>query len=209
MIDKKMIPGLALTSGYGMLPGSWRSPGIDPENFARVEANIRFAQAAERGGFSFLFTPDFPIPRGDAEHAAIHNIMESMLHLAAIAQATSRIGLVATGSTSFQEPFNTARQFKTLDVMSRGRAGWNAVTTTDPAVAANYCMPVAERAARYQRAHETIQIVHALWGSWERDAWIKDSDAGRYIEPAKLQPINMQGQHVASRGSHPRNRDSQ
>lgn len=153
MIDKKMILGLTLTSGYGMLPGSWRAPGVDPENCARVEANIRYAQAAERGGFSFLFTPDFPALRGDVENAPPQNIMEPMLELAAISQATSRIGLVATGSTSFQEPFNTARQFKALDVMSRGRAGWNAVTTSDPGTAANYGVPVAERNARYQRAH--------------------------------------------------------
>ena len=203
MTDKKMILGIGLTSGYGMLPGSWRAPGVDPENYARVEANVRYAQAAERGGFSFVFTPDFPILRGGEDRGGIQNIMEPMLHLAAIAQATRRIGLVATGSTSFQEPFNTARQFKALDVMSRGRVGWNAVTTSDPAVAANYGMPVAERTVRYQRAHETIQIVQALWGSWRRDAWIKDAETGRYLDPDKLQPVNLRGKHVGSRGPLP------
>jgi FMN-dependent oxidoreductase (nitrilotriacetate monooxygenase family) len=199
-MDKKMILGMGLTSGYGNHPGAWRAPGVDPANYAKVEANIRYAQSAERGGFSFLFTPDFPALRGDVEDAPILNIMEPMLQLAAISQATNRIGLVATGTTSFQEPFNTARQFKALDVMSHGRAGWNAVTTSDPAVSASYGKPVGERNARYQRAHETVQIVQALWGSWERDAWVKDTDTGRYIDPAKLQPINLQGEHVASRG---------
>ncbi|MGW6332938.1 LLM class flavin-dependent oxidoreductase [Nocardia rhamnosiphila] len=97
---------------------------------------------------------------------------------------------VATGSTTFQEPFNTARQFKALDVMSHGRAGWNAVTTSDPAVAANYGRPVADRDERYQRAHEAIQIVQALWGSWQEDAWVKDQAADRFIDPSKLQPVN-------------------
>ncbi|MBP8231586.1 MAG: LLM class flavin-dependent oxidoreductase [Rhizorhabdus sp.] len=189
-MDKKMILGMGLTSGYGNHPGAWRAPGVDPANYAKVEANIRYAQTAERGGFAFLFTTDFPALRGDLEYAPILNIMEPMLQLAAISQATSRIGLVATGSTSFQEPFNTARQFKALDVMSHGRAGWNAVTTSDPAVAANYGMPVGERNARYQRAHETVQVVQALWGSWEPDAWVADGHGAlhRSCQAATHQP---------------------
>jgi FMN-dependent oxidoreductase (nitrilotriacetate monooxygenase family) len=138
--------------------------------------------------------------RGDVSGATLGNTMDPMLTLTAIARGTERIGLVATGSTTFQEPFNLARQFKALDVISHGRAGWNAVTTSDGLVAANYGKPVAERPERYQRAHETIQIAQALWGSWEKDAWIKDQESGRFIDPAKLQPINLQGQHVASRG---------
>jgi alkanesulfonate monooxygenase SsuD/methylene tetrahydromethanopterin reductase-like flavin-dependent oxidoreductase (luciferase family) len=74
------------------------------------------------------------------------------------------------------------------------------VTTSDPAVAANYGRPVAERAERYERAHEAIQITQALWGSWEPDAWIKDQPGNRFIDPSKLHPINLQGAHVASRG---------
>ncbi|WP_229068801.1 NtaA/DmoA family FMN-dependent monooxygenase [Actinoplanes sp. DH11] len=200
MADKKMILGMALTSGYGNLAGAWRAPHVDPGNYASVEANIRYAQAAERGGFAFVFTPDFPAVRGDVEMLGIQNIMDPMMQLAAISQATSRIGFVATGSTTFQEPFNTARQFKALDVMSHGRAGWNAVTTSDPAVAANYGKPVADRTERYQRAHESIQIVEALWGSWGNDAWLKDQKSGRFVDAAKLRPINLQGEHVASRG---------
>ncbi|MFF0909142.1 NtaA/DmoA family FMN-dependent monooxygenase [Microbacterium enclense] len=200
MTEKKMILGLALTSGYGNLSGAWRAPHVDPSNYAKVEANIRYAQAAERGGFAFLFTPDFPAVRGDVELSGIQNIMDPLMELAAISQATTHIGFVATGSTTFQEPFNTARQFKVLDVMSHGRAGWNAVTTSDQLVSANYGRAVAGRDERYQRAHESIQIVEALWGSWERDAWVKDQSAGRFLDGSKLQPINLQGQYVASRG---------
>ena len=89
--------------------------------------------------------------------------LDPMMALAAIARGTERIGLVATGSTSFNEPYNIARQFKALDVMSHGRAGWNAVTTSDPSAAANYGQGIAPRPERYQRAHETIQIAQALW----------------------------------------------
>jgi FMN-dependent oxidoreductase (nitrilotriacetate monooxygenase family) len=203
MTDRTLILGMALTDGYGNLPGAWRVPGVDPANYAKVEANVRYAQAAERGGFTFLFTPDFPAVRGDVERSTLSNIMDPLLEAAVISQATSTIGFVLTGSTSFQEPFTTARQFKTLDIMSHGRAGWNAVTTSDPAAAANYGRPVAERAERYQRAHEAIQIVQSLWGSWEEGAWIKDQTTGRFLDPAKLQPINLQGEHVASRGPLP------
>ncbi|PRB78939.1 nitrilotriacetate monooxygenase [Arthrobacter sp. MYb214] len=198
--QRKMILGLALTDGYGTLPGAWRAPHVDPGNYSKVEANIRYAQAAERGGFSFVFTPDFPAVRGSLEHSTVSNIMDPLMEAAAISQATNNIGFVLTGSTTFQEPFNTARQFKTLDIMSRGRAGWNAVTTSDQLVASNYGKPVADRAERYQRAHESIQIVQSLWGSWEMDAWIKDQGSGRFIDPAKLQPINLSGEYVASRG---------
>ena len=87
--------------------------------------------------------------------------------------------------------------------MSHGRAGWNAVTTSDPASAANYGQHIAPRPQRYQRAHETIQITQALWGSWQQDAWVKDTTTGRFADPAKIQPINLQGEHVASRGPLP------
>ncbi|WP_026912095.1 NtaA/DmoA family FMN-dependent monooxygenase [Patulibacter minatonensis] len=203
MAGKTMILGLGMTAGYGTLADSWRAPHVDPGNYAKVEANVRYAQAAERGGFSFLFTPDFPAVRGDVEADGIQNVLEPMMVLAAISQATERIGFVATGSTTFQEPFNTARQFKALDVMSHGRAGWNAVTTSDPTVAANYGRSVAGRAERYGRAHEAIQIVQALWGSWEQDAWLQDQAAGRFLDASKLRPVNLRGEHVASRGPLP------
>lgn len=195
-----MFLGMTITDGYGNLHGAWRAPNVDPNNYANFDANVRYAQAAERGKFAFLFTPDFPAVRGDLEHSTVSNVMDPMITLAAIARETQRIGFVATGSTTFQEPFNQARQFKALDVMSHGRAGWNAVTTSDSAVAANYGKPVAGRSERYQRAHESIQVVQALWGSWEQDAWIKDQVGNRFIDPSKLKPINLQGTHVASRG---------
>ncbi len=92
-----------------------------------------------------------------------------MVTLAAVARETSRIGLVATGSTTFNEPFNLARQFKALDVMSHGRAGWNAVTSSGEDVAANYGKRLPSSADRYGRAHETVQLVHSLWGQLGTD----------------------------------------
>jgi FMN-dependent oxidoreductase (nitrilotriacetate monooxygenase family) len=200
MSTRNVILGMGLTDGYGNLHGAWRAPGVDPGNYADIDASIRYARAAERGLFTFLFTPDFPAVRGDLERTTISNVLDPIVSLTAIARATERIGFVATGSTTFQEPFNLARQFKALDVISHGRAGWNAVTTSDANVAANYGRPVAERAERYARAHEAIQITQALWGSWEEGAWVKDQPGNRFIDQSKLQPINLQGEFVASRG---------
>jgi FMN-dependent oxidoreductase (nitrilotriacetate monooxygenase family) len=198
-----MILGGMLGSSYGGLANAWRALGVDPYNYSSTDAQVRIARSAERGGFSFMFLPDFAAVRGGEEYAGLGMTMDPMLALAAVARETSHIGLVATGSTTFQEPYNLARQFKALDVMSHGRAGWNAVTTSDPTVAANYGQPVAGRSERYERAHETIHVVQALWGSWERDAWIGDRDSGRYFDADKLRPVNLRGQHVASRGPLP------
>ncbi|GAB3548744.1 NtaA/DmoA family FMN-dependent monooxygenase [Arthrobacter tumbae] len=203
MTKRQMILGMHLGNGYGSQTSAWRAPNVDPANYASFDAQVRYAQAAERGKFAFLFLPDFPGLEADVDHEAPSMTLEPMMTLAAIARATERIGLVATGSTSFNEPFNIARQFKALDVMSHGRAGWNAVTSSDPAAAANFGQTLASRPHRYQRAHETIQIAQALWGSWQQDAWIKDQKSGHFADPGKIQPINMQGEHVASRGPLP------
>ncbi|WP_122815992.1 NtaA/DmoA family FMN-dependent monooxygenase [Nocardioides pantholopis] len=203
MTDRTMILGMHLGTGYGSQALSWRAPGVDPGNYTDFDAQVRYAQAAERGKFAFLFLPDsLAVTRG-IDHEVPQATLEPMLTLAAIARATERIGLVATGSTTFNEPYNIARQFKTLDVMSRGRAGWNAVTTSDPAAAANFGQSIADRPERYGRAHEVIQVVQALWGSWQEDAWVKDPATGMFVDTDKLVPVNLQGDHVASRGPLP------
>lgn len=198
-----MILGMQLGNGYGTQNGAWRAPGVDPSNYTDFDALVRYAQAAERGKLAFLFLPDFLGLQVDLDHESTTLTLEPMLTLAAVARGTERIGLVATGSTTFNEPYNLARQFKALDVMSHGRAGWNAVTTSDPTSAANFGQQIAPRPQRYQRAHETIQIVQALWGSWGEDAWIRDTATGQFADASRVQPVNLQGEYVASRGPLP------
>jgi len=200
---KQMILGMHLGNGYGSQGSAWRAPGVDPANYTSFDAQVRYARAAERGKFAFLFLPDFLGEQADLTRESLMITLEPIVTLAAIARETKRIGLVATGSTTFNEPFNIARQFKALDVMSHGRAGWNAVTTSDPAAAANFGHAIAPRPERYRRAHETIQITQALWGSWQQDAWVKDTETGRFADPSKIQPINLRGEYVASRGPLP------
>lgn len=198
-----MIIGMHFGNGYGSQPGAWRMPGVDPRNYTNFDSQVRYAQAAERGKFQFLFVPDFPALKGDVGDEPPQITVDPMLTLAAVARGTSRIGLVATGSTTFNEPYNTARQFRALDLMSHGRAGWNAVPSSDPAVAANYGRAIPSRAEKYERLHESIQLVQALWGSWERDAWIHDQASGRFADLAKIQPVNLRGRHVGASGPLP------
>lgn len=200
MTTRQMLIGMVFGNGYGSQAGAWRWPGVDATNFTNFDNLVRYAQQAERGKFKFLFMPDFPALKADIATDAQHVHMEPMMTLAAVARGTERIGLVATGSTTFTEPFNLARQFKALDLMSRGRAGWNAVPTSDPMVAANYGRDLPPRAEKYERLHEVIQLVQALWGSWGRDAWLHDKEAGLFANLSEIRPVNLRGQHVSSTG---------
>ena len=195
-----MIIGLHLGNGYGSQPDAWRMPWVDPANYASFDAKVRQAQAAERGKLHFLFLPEGPTHVADIENEAPHFNLDVMMTLAAVARGTERIGLVATGSTTFNEPYNLARQFKALDVMSHGRVGWNAVTSSGEDVAANYGVRLPSSPDRYGRAHETVQLVQALWGSWQEDAWVHDQASGQFARASKITPINRRGKFVASRG---------
>ncbi|WHU04303.1 NtaA/DmoA family FMN-dependent monooxygenase [Sphingomonas sp. NIBR02145] len=197
---KQMMIGMHLGNGYGNVPGAWREPSVDPRSYTDFNAKVRYAQAAERGKLQFLFLPDGPTHVGDIANEPPNFNLDVMVTLAAVARETRRIGLVATGSTTFNEPFNLARQFKALDILSHGRTGWNAVTSSGEDVAANYGARLPSSADRYGRAHETIQLVQSLWGSWGQDAWVHDQTVGRFADAEGIAPINLGGTYVASRG---------
>lgn len=178
-------------------------PDVDPHNYTNIESNIRYAQTAERGKFHFMFLPDFAALNVDIEHEPSQMTLDPLLTLAIIVRETKKIGFVATGSSTFNEPYNLARQFKTLNVLSHGRAGWNAVPTSDPHIAANYGREIPPKSEKYERLHETIQLIQALWGSWEEDALILDKEYGVYANPNKIRPINLAGRYVGSQGPLP------
>lgn len=203
MTSRQMILGMQFSGGYGAAPGAWRLPGANLNSYTDMDQFVRYAQAAERGKVQLLFIADTPVLDVDLDHHAPHHMIDPLLILTVLARETERIGLVTTASTTFTEPYNLARQFKALDVISHGRAGWNAVTTSDPAAAANFGATIPPRAEKYERAHEVIQIVQGLWGSWEKDAWLLDVDGKRFADMDKIQPVNLQGKHVASRGPLP------
>ena len=114
---------------------------------------------------------------------------------------TSHIGLIATASTTYNDPFNLARRFASLDHISGGRAGWNIVTTATQAAAQNFGLDeVPGHGERYQRAAEFVDVSVALWDSWEDGAEIGDKAAGRYADPARIHPVDFAGEYFRVRG---------
>ncbi|WP_031075090.1 NtaA/DmoA family FMN-dependent monooxygenase [Streptomyces sp. NRRL WC-3742] len=204
--ERELHLNLHMVGGaMGVHPAAWREPGSDPYGFARVETWVAAAQLAERGLMDAVFLSDTPGIFADIEsspHGAYYH--EPTLVLTAIAAATSRIGLIATASTTSNEPYNIARRFKSLDVLSGGRAGWNAVTTYIPQVAANFGgSGLAPRTDRYARAEEFVDIVKALWRSWEPEALVADVRTGRFTDSGRLRPISHHGEHFSVRGPLP------
>jgi len=195
-----MLIGTAYSGPYGIHPGAWRTPWAKPDAYTDINVAIRAAQAAERGGLDFVFYPDRVFIWGDLRTAPPIVSMDPLMTLAAVAPATRRIGLVTSASTSFMEPYAIARQLRALDVISHGRAGWNAIPSYEPEAFANYGRQVPESDAKYERLHETMQITQALWGSWRREAGAPDRHSGRFADTSHIQPINMRGRYVASRG---------
>ncbi|MDB5820746.1 MAG: class flavin-dependent oxidoreductase, partial [Rhizobacter sp.] len=184
----------------GFLPSAWRLPESDPWAFADVGHYVRAAQIAEAGKLDAVFLADNAAIVDQIDFRPI-TALEPTLILACIAQATKRIGLIATASTSYNEPYNIARRFATLDHISAGRAGWNVVTTADAPSARNFGLDAQpDHAQRYARADEFTRICKALWDSWEDDAFIGDKASGSFIDPAKVQPIAHRGEHFAVQG---------
>lgn len=184
---------------------AWRSTqASDSQTLADF---VHFARIAEEAKFDAIFLADMVgvrIDRIEASSRKAHSGVypfEPLTLLSALAAVTSKIGLVATVSTSFNEPFNVARQFASLDRLSGGRAGWNLVTSTEASAALNFnhegLIPHAER---YARADEFADVVLGMWDSWEDDAFLRDRDSGRYFDPAKLHLLNHQGRHFRVRG---------
>jgi alkanesulfonate monooxygenase len=185
--------------------GAWRYPGAFADanfNFAHLK---RFAQTLERGRFDAFFMADhlavlnMPIDALKRSHTVTS--FEPFTLLSALAGATEHIGLVATGSTTFDTPYHVARRFASLDHLSSGRAGWNIVTTSNPDAARNFGLTDhMEHSERYRRAREFYDVVTGLWDSWADDAFIRDADNGIYVDPDKLHVLDHKGKYLSVRG---------
>ena len=185
--------------------GAWRYPGAFPDanfNFAHLQ---RFARTLERGRFDAFFMADhlavlnMPIEALKRSHTVTS--FEPFTLLSALAGVTERIGLVATGSTTFDEPYHIARRFASLDHISGGRAGWNIVTTSNPDAALNFGLEEhMEHGERYARAREFYDVVTGLWDSFADDAFVRDADSGIYFDPDKLHVLNHKGKYFSVRG---------
>lgn len=183
----------AFLMGTGHHEASWRLPGIDPRVSRDAAYFQRLARIAERGRMDSVFFADSPSLMTDPARRPSETLSPRLL-LAAMAVATDRIGLVATSSTTYEEPYNLARDFASLDAISKGRAAWNVVTSADLRAGANfgYTDPPTH-AERYARAEEFLDVVLGLWDSWADDAVVADQTAGVWADPAKVQPIDHAG----------------
>jgi N-acetyl-S-(2-succino)cysteine monooxygenase len=202
---RKMSLGI-LALPFGVHPAAWLQPDAVLGAEISLPYYVRLAQTAERGLFDLLFLADSPgMRRGNIEAFKRWptNIafLEPMTLLSALSTATLRLGLCATVSTSFFEPYNLARQFASLDHMSNGRAGWNVVTSTNPDLADNFhAEGFSDHATRYRRAKEFIEVVLGLWDSWDDDAFIRDQEAMIYFEPSRMHRLNHKGEFFSVRG---------
>lgn len=184
----------------GVYASAWRLSDSDPGACFDVGHYVNVAKIAERGKFDAIFLADTPAVTDRIDLRPFLS-MEPTIVLATVAAATTHIGLIATASTTYNEPYNLARRFVTLDHASRGRIGWNAVTTADAAASRNFGLSqVLEHKARYDRAKEFVEVVHALWDSWEDDAFVGDKASARFVDTAKVHAIKHRGTYYNVEG---------
>jgi alkanesulfonate monooxygenase len=185
---------------------AWLHPEAQIDAGTNFKHYAKVAQTAERGKFDLMFLADALAVR-DGKLAALSRWPQYMVYfdpvtlLSAIAAMTEHIGLVATATTSYNEPYNIARKFASLDHISGGRAGWNVVTSSNLSEAYNFGRKAHfEHDERYDRAIEFTEIVCGLWDSWDDDAFVRDRATGRYFDPTKLHVLNHKGTHFSVRG---------
>jgi len=190
----------ALLYGSGGHIAGWRYPGARPDGQLDFDFYAEVAQTLERGGFNTIFIADVVSIWGhqlDSLHrTARSDFFEPLTLLSALSAVTSRIGLVATATTSYNEPYTIARKFASLDHISSGRAGWNVVTSVVPLEAANFGrVEHYGHTERYERAAEFVDIVTGLWDSYTDDAVIRDKESGIYFRQDGRQKLDHRGTH--------------
>ncbi|MGJ7488245.1 LLM class flavin-dependent oxidoreductase [Variovorax sp. LT2P21] len=196
-MTRQMHLGLFLL-GTGSHTAGWRYPGaIDSfQDFAAIQ---KIGATAERGRFDLIFMGD-NLNADLTAHPSYTLRLEPLTMLAALSTSTKHIGLGATVSTTYSDPFSVARMFASLDHISGGRAAWNAVTTSNPAVGANFGTVHPDHARRYEMAGEFLDVVKGLWDCWDDDAIVADKATGLYIDPAKVRALDHDGPFFKVKG---------
>jgi FMN-dependent oxidoreductase (nitrilotriacetate monooxygenase family) len=205
MSESRRLRLAAFMRPVSLHTAAWRYPGAFPDanfNFAHIK---HFAQTLERGRIDAFFMADhlavLNMPMDALKHSATVTSFEPMTLLPALAMVTEHLGLIATGSTTYDEPYHVARRFASLDHISNGRAGWNVVTTSNPDASRNFGREDhLEHSERYARAREFFDVVTGLWDSWADDAFIRDVEHGVYFDPAKLHVLDHKGKYLSVRG---------
>ena len=185
---------------------AWLHPDAQIDAGVNFSHYVELARTAERAKFDLIFIADTVAAR-DGNLDALKRWPQYMaffdptMLMAGFASVTQRIGLVATASTSFNEPYNIARRFASLDHMSGGRAGWNVVTSSNPAEAYNFGLrALPPHDERYARAREFVEVCRGLWDSWDDDAFVRDRSSALYFDPRKLHYLRHEGRFFSVRG---------
>jgi len=202
--DRKMRLG-AFMRPVSIHTAAWRYPSAYRDANFNFEHYQRFVGTLERGCFDAFFMADhlavMNMPMAALKRSATVTSFDPLTLLPALAVTTKHIGLVATASTTYNEPYHVARKFASLDHISNGRAGWNVVTSANPHEAMNFGFDEhMEHDQRYDRAHEFYDVVTGLWDSWADDAFLHDADSGIYFNPEKLRVLDHKGPHLKVRG---------
>ncbi|MES2334292.1 MAG: LLM class flavin-dependent oxidoreductase [Pseudomonadota bacterium] len=190
MTQSRKIRLGAFLPGGGQHIAAWRHPDSPADGSTNFEFHLNLAKEAERGLFDAYFLADGlaiafggGIEGGNAKVAGF----EPVTLFSALAPLTKNLGFIATASTTYEEPYNTARKFASLDLISDGRAGWNVVTTATESAAHNFNLDQQHpHAFRYRRAAEHVEVVKKLWDSFEDDAFLRDKESGRFFDPEKV-----------------------
>jgi FMN-dependent oxidoreductase, nitrilotriacetate monooxygenase family len=200
----KQIKLGAFLPGGGQHIAAWRHPDQPADGATQFEFHRQLAQTAERGLFDAYFLADglaVPAAGGTEGGSAKVAGFEPVTLFSALAPLTKNIGFIATASTTYEEPYNLARKFASLDLISGGRAGWNVVTTATEAAAHNFNLDTQHpHEYRYQRAAEHVDVVKKLWDSFEDDAFIRDKAAGEFYSPEKLHATHHVGKFFKVKG---------
>ncbi|CAN0534066.1 unnamed protein product, partial [Laminaria digitata] len=205
MVATRQLHLAAFMRPISIHTGAWRYPGGMPDANFNFRAIVKFAQRLEEARFDAFFMADhlamLNMPMDALKRSATATSFEPFTLLSALSMATENLGLIATGSTSFDEPFHVARRFASLDHISEGRAGWNIVTTSNPDAAKNFGLEDhLDHADRYRRAREFYDVVTGLWDSWADDAFVRDVDTGVFFDPEKLHTLDHKGEFFSVRG---------
>ncbi|MFC0220031.1 FMN-dependent oxidoreductase (nitrilotriacetate monooxygenase family) [Pseudochelatococcus lubricantis] len=193
----------AFLPGGGQHIASWRHPDQPADGAVSFDFHRQLAQIAERGLFDAYFLADgLSVAIGGKEGGNAKAAgFEPLTLFSALAPLTTHLGFIATATTTYEEPFTTARKFASLDLISGGRAGWNVVTTVGDDTARNFNLDhQLPHADRYDRAREYVEVVTALWDSWEDDAFIRDKASGRFLDRDKVHAIDHRGRHFRVQG---------
>nr|WP_310105527.1 LLM class flavin-dependent oxidoreductase [Paraburkholderia phenoliruptrix] len=206
MSNKQMKLGLSMRyMGYHL--GAWRHPDLRADAASQFNSYLNVAKIAEENKFDLLFLADGigirydDVPKGSLCRSS-HNVeLEPLTLLSALASRTRRIGLVATASTTYNEPYHIARKYGSLDQISAGRCGWNVVTSWSEQEAWNFNRAKhLDYDTRYERAAEFVDVVTGLWDSWDADAFVHDKESSVFYDESKLHVLGHVGKHFSVRG---------